>query len=67
MIVQGEHRGLLLPQVAVERRWSCRVFLEEACAKAGLPRDAWCEPPTRVFAFAAEVFSDTSLRTLSGS
>jgi AmmeMemoRadiSam system protein A len=67
MITKGEHRGLLLPQVAAERRWSCQVFLEETCAKAGLPRDAWREPSTRVFAFAAEVFSDTSLRVFSGS
>jgi AmmeMemoRadiSam system protein A len=66
MIVKGERRGLLLPQVAAERRWSCQVFLEETCAKAGLPRDAWSEPSTRVFAFAAEVFSDTSLRVFSG-
>jgi len=37
-------------------------FLEETCAKAGLPRDAWREPSTRVLAFTAEVFSDTSVR-----
>jgi AmmeMemoRadiSam system protein A len=67
MIVQGEHRGLLLPQVAAERRWPCRVFLEEACAKAGLPRESWREPSTSVFAFVAEVFSDTSVRMSSGS
>jgi AmmeMemoRadiSam system protein A len=62
LIVKGEHRGLLLPQVATERRWSSQRFLEETCAKAGLPRDAWREPSTRVLAFAAEVFSDASLR-----
>ena len=62
LIVKGEYRGLLLPQVATERRWSSQRFLEETCAKAGLPRDAWREPSTRVLAFAAEVFSDTSLR-----
>jgi AmmeMemoRadiSam system protein A len=62
LIVKGENRGLLLPQVATERRWSSQRFLEETCAKAGLPRDAWREPSTRVLAFAAEVFSDTSVR-----
>jgi AmmeMemoRadiSam system protein A len=62
LIVNGENRGLLLPQVATERRWSSQRFLEETCAKAGLPRDAWREPSTRVLAFAAEVFSDTSVR-----
>jgi AmmeMemoRadiSam system protein A len=62
LIVNGQNRGLLLPQVATERRWSSQRFLEEACAKAGLPRDAWREPSTRVLAFAAEVFSDASVR-----
>ena len=62
LIVEGEHRGLLLPQVATESQWSLQRFLEETCAKAGLPRDAWREPSTRVLAFTAEVFSDTSVR-----
>jgi AmmeMemoRadiSam system protein A len=67
MVIEGEYRGLLLPQVATERRWSSQRFLEETCAKAGLPRDAWREPSARIFAFAAEVFSDTSVRVFSGS
>lgn len=62
LIVNGENRGLLLPQVATERRWSSQWFLEETCAKAGLPRDAWRESSTRVLAFTAEVFSDNSVR-----
>jgi AmmeMemoRadiSam system protein A len=62
LIVKGEHRGLLLPQVAAGRQWSSQRFLEETCAKAGLPRDAWRDPATRVFAFTAEVFSDIRLR-----
>jgi AMMECR1 domain-containing protein len=61
MVVQGKNRGLLLPQVAHERRWSGQRFLEETCAKAGLPRDAWREPSTQVFAFTAEVFSEIGL------
>jgi AmmeMemoRadiSam system protein A len=61
LIVNGGKRGLLLPQVATERQWSSQRFLEETCAKAGLPRDAWREPATRVLAFKAEVFSDTSV------
>jgi AmmeMemoRadiSam system protein A len=61
LIVEGEHRGLLLPQVAAGRQWSSQRFLEETCAKAGLPREAWRDPATRVFAFTAEVFSDISL------
>jgi AmmeMemoRadiSam system protein A len=58
VIQQGNRRGLLLPQVATEHGLSRERFLEETCAKAGLPRDAWRDSATRVFAFTAEVFSE---------
>ena len=58
VIQQGNRRGLLLPQVATEHGLSRERFLEETCAKAGLPRDAWRDAATRVFAFTAEVFSE---------
>ncbi len=37
----GPFRGLLLPQVASERKWTAEKFLTETCLKAGLPKDAW--------------------------
>jgi len=58
MVSRGWQRGLLLPQVAAEFRWTAARFLEEACVKAGLDRDAWREPGTRVQGFTAEVFSE---------
>ena len=58
MIQRGGNRGLLLPQVAAEYKWNAERFLEETCSKAGLPRDAWRDSETRIFAFTAEVFSD---------
>jgi AmmeMemoRadiSam system protein A len=51
-------RGLLLPQVAVERGWNRITFLEQTCRKAGLPLDAWQKGAT-LEAFTAEVFGDT--------
>jgi AMMECR1 domain-containing protein len=51
------HRGLLLPQVPVEHGWDRARFVEEACRKAGLPRDAW-KYGAAVEAFSAEVFGD---------
>src|SRR6266436_4319622 len=36
--------------------------IARAAINAGLPREAWREPSTRVLAFAAEVFSDASVR-----
>ena len=62
LVVKGEKRGLLLPQVASERKWSAQQFLEETCDKAGLPPDAWREASTRILAFTAEVFSEAGIR-----
>jgi AmmeMemoRadiSam system protein A len=53
----GKRRGLLLPQVAVEWEWDCETFASEACAKAGLPKNAWRAGAT-LFRFEAEVFGD---------
>ncbi|HWY20765.1 MAG TPA: AmmeMemoRadiSam system protein A [Candidatus Acidoferrum sp.] len=53
------HRGLLLPQVPVERGWDRITFLEQTCRKAGLPMDAWQKGAT-IEAFTAEVFGEKS-------
>lgn len=50
-------RGLLLPQVPVELGWDRETFLEQTCAKAGLPADAWRRGAT-LEAFTAEVFGE---------
>jgi AmmeMemoRadiSam system protein A len=53
---KGMESGLLLPQVATENGWDRRLFLEYTCMKAGLPRDAWKSPETRIYIFSADVF-----------
>ena len=65
MVVQERSRGVLLPQVAAERQWSSERFLEEACLKAGLPRDAWRDPATEIFGFTAEIYSEKGSQTVS--
>jgi AmmeMemoRadiSam system protein A len=67
MVVRESFRGLLLPQVATERKWSGQRLLEETCVKAGLARDAWRDPGTEVFGFTAEVYSDKGPRTIPES
>jgi AmmeMemoRadiSam system protein A len=62
MISCGIRRGLLLPQVAVEYRWTRERFLEETCRKAGLLPDAWQDPETQIEVFTAEVFSELDFR-----
>lgn len=57
IISSAGSRGLLLPQVPVERHWDRVTFLEQTCRKAGLPLDAWKRGAT-VEAFTAEVFGD---------
>jgi AmmeMemoRadiSam system protein A len=62
MVTRGYQRGLLLPQVALEFRWTRERFLEETCVKGGMERQAWKEPAARIEAFTAEVFSEVDLR-----
>jgi len=56
-ISSGFHRGLLLPQVAVEWNWDRERFLEETCAKAGLSPDAW-RRGARIRAFTTSIFAN---------
>jgi AmmeMemoRadiSam system protein A len=67
MVDRSGQRGLLLPQVAAERQWSSRRFLEETCAKAGLPDDSWKDPDTRILGFTVQVFSESCLRATSNT
>jgi AmmeMemoRadiSam system protein A len=57
-IVKGLNRGLLLPQVATQYHWDRQTFLEQTCAKAGLPSTAWKDSDTQIFIFRAEIFTD---------
>jgi AmmeMemoRadiSam system protein A len=57
IVEDGASRGLLLPQVASEQRWTSGTFLEHTCIKAGLPRDAW-KKGARIFVFEAQVFGE---------
>lgn len=54
----GGRRGLLLPQVAVDRGWDRETFLAWTCRKAGLPPDSWRKPGCELLAFTAVVFSE---------
>jgi len=60
LVIAGDRRGLLLPQVAVEHHLSREQFLEETCRKAGLPRDAWSQPGTQLLGFTCEIFHENA-------
>ena len=57
IVEDGPRRGLLLPQVAVEHRWTRGELVEHTCRKARLPPDAWTRG-ARVLAFEAHVFGE---------
>ena len=57
VVADGERRGLLLPQVAVEWGWDGHTFLSQTCVKAGLKPDAW-RSRLQIFTFEAEVFRE---------
>jgi len=58
MIFKGNNRGLLLPQVAIDYDWDRTTFLEQTCAKAGLPGDAYKAPDAVVYKFQAVIFGE---------
>jgi AmmeMemoRadiSam system protein A len=57
VVERGWQRGLLLPQVATEWKWSAEEFFAHTCQKAGLPRDAW-RKDAKIWRFEAEVFGE---------
>jgi hypothetical protein len=57
-IEKGFHRGVLLPQVAVEYGWDRDTFLQQTCTKAGLPANAWDSENADIYIFSAQVFGD---------
>ena len=57
LISYGSRHGLLLPQVAVQWKWSREQFLRETCLKAGLPPDAWLHG-ARIHAFTAQLLEE---------
>jgi len=57
----GDHEGLLLPQVPVEQKWDRRQFLEETCMKAGMSSGCWNDENTDIFMFSAVVFGEKRL------
>ena len=59
LIVRGMGTsGLLLPQVCTDYQWDARTFLEQTCAKAGLPSHVWHNKNVEVMTFEGQIFSE---------
>lgn len=62
LYLEGEfHRGLLLPQVAVENNWDRETFIVQLGKKAGLPDFQPDYPDVRIYTFTADVFNETTV------
>jgi uncharacterized protein (TIGR00296 family) len=59
IIENGLCKGLLLPQVPIEQKWSREEYLAGVCMKAGLHVGAWMEKETRLYRFEGVIFSET--------
>jgi AmmeMemoRadiSam system protein A len=57
-VMQGDQRGVFLPQVALEYHWDRETLLRELCRKALLPPEAWRHPGATLMLFEAEVFAE---------
>ncbi|MDH3361992.1 MAG: TIGR00296 family protein [Nitrosopumilus sp.] len=61
LIVENENKlGLLLPQVPTEYGWNTKEFLEYACQKAGLVKNAWKDGDTKISKFQGVIFKEES-------
>ena len=58
LVKNGQHEGLLLPQVPVDQRWDRTKFLEETCTKADMQPSCWKVEDTDIFMFTAVVFGE---------
>lgn len=56
IIQKGYARGLLLPQVAVENKFTVEDFLEHTCMKAGISADSWMDESCDVSRFQGQIF-----------
>lgn len=59
IVRSGSASGVFLPQVATETGWDLETFLGELCSqKAGLDRECYRSPRTKLLTFQAEIFSE---------
>lgn len=52
----GGHTGVFLPQVPVEQGWDRLTYLNQLCAKAGLPAGTWQQAGAGLFWYEVLVF-----------
>ena len=51
-------KGLLLPQVPIEQKWTKQEFLDRTCVKAGLLENTWKEGNIKLYKFQSQIFKE---------
>jgi len=54
LLVKGSYRSVFLPEVAISQGWDRKTFLEELSLKAGMNREGWKDPGTKILCFESE-------------
>lgn len=57
LIYKDNRSGFLLPQGALDNRYTVITFLEQTCLRGGLPKDAWKEGAL-INAFKVQIFKE---------
>jgi hypothetical protein len=52
---KGIMKGILMPKIPLERKWTVRESLENLCLKAGLLKDSWADPAARIYRFKPQI------------
>ena len=59
LIVEAEnYKGLLLPQVASENKFSVQEFLNQTCIKASLLPETWQQKECKIYSFQTQIFKE---------
>jgi AmmeMemoRadiSam system protein A len=58
LMAHEKRRGVLLPQVPVERGWNRQEFFEHLCLKAGLPANYWTDERSLFYSFTTVTFGE---------
>ena len=58
IIEHGYSKGLLLPIVPVEERWTVTQFLDNVCLKAGLEEHTWKHGSAILYRFSTQIFKE---------
>jgi AmmeMemoRadiSam system protein A len=61
LIERDGRRGVLLPEVALTFGWGAPQMFGAVCEKAGLRRDAWRDPDTRLWTFRTVRFGGSAV------